>query len=71
MKFLFGFVVIAIGVVIILCGDKQIGKYGFISKWLFDPPYLNEKNKVVGKHLQKLAIAAILIYLGLMLIFNQ
>ena len=76
MKILIGFLLVVIGLIIFIFGnrifgDRQLGKYGIISKWLFDPPYLTEKyKKFVDKTLQWF-IAALLIYFGLMVLFGK
>ena len=66
-----GLILSALGLIVILYGQKQFSKYGVISKWIFDPPYLNEKYKEFGRQLQKWAIGGLLIYFGLTLILNR
>lgn len=71
MKILIGLFLFAVGAIIFIAGDRQIGKYGIISKWFFDPPHLTDKYKGFSKKLQKWAFGGLLIYFGLMFILGR
>ena len=71
MRIFIGLILSTLGLIVILYGHKQHSRYSIISKWLFDPPCLNEKYEELGRQLQKWTIGGLLIYFGLMLILSR
>ncbi len=71
MEIITGIILVILGCLIIKFGDRQFGKYGSISKWLFNPPWYNDGYIKFSKKLTKWVLGCVLIYLGIVLIFNK
>ena len=71
MKIMIGFLLVALGVIIIIYCDRSVGKYGAVSKWFFDPPYLTDKYKAFGKEVQEWILGGLMIFFGIMLLLGS
>ncbi len=76
MKIFIGLLLIILGLVILIFGNRifgnrQFGKYGPISKWLFDPPYKTEEHKKFINKTSQWIVVALLIYFGSMVLLGK
>ena len=73
MKMMVGIVLIFFGLVVLIFGGKQFGKYGRIDGFIFDPTTteFGKKLNQVGKILMKWVMGLLFIFFGIILIFNK
>lgn len=71
MKNVTGLIMLVLGAVILLWGNKQFSKYGFVSKWLFDPPFMDSIRKKSMRQALRWVLGGVLLYLGMIVIVGK
>lgn len=73
MKVMIGIILIILGLVVLMFGGKQFGKYGRIDGFIFDPTTteLGKKMNLFGKILMQWTMGLLFIFFGIVLIFNK
>ncbi|MCX5668271.1 MAG: hypothetical protein NTY34_08235 [Candidatus Omnitrophica bacterium] len=73
MRTVSGIILVTLGLIVLRFGGKQFGKYGRISKVIFSPSVteIGSKINIVGKKMMQWTMGLLLIYFGIVFIFNK
>ena len=73
MRLIGGIILLVLGIIVLLFGDREFGAYGPVSKWLFNPPTTQKVMKVQKfvKKLLRWILGAVFIWFGFILVLAK